>query len=91
MFFLLLFTLWQPQLRLLSWCVTVVVMSNDPSFLAAFAKASDSERLLLWETKLLVVTRLDMPLLRSLMQDYWSFSMMNAMFLTSKVEEAHER
>ncbi|XP_063875872.1 uncharacterized protein LOC135108640 isoform X2 [Scylla paramamosain] len=79
------------RLRLLSWCVTVVVMSNDPSFLAAFAEASDNERLLLWETRLLVITSLDMPLLRRLLQDYWSFSMMNAMFLTSKAEENHER
>ncbi|XP_050733479.1 uncharacterized protein LOC127007033 isoform X3 [Eriocheir sinensis] len=79
------------RLRLLSWCVTVVVVSDDPAFLAAFAEAADSGRLMVWETRLLVVTRLAKTQLSWLMQDYWTFSMMNTMFLISLPEYDDER
>ncbi|XP_050733482.1 uncharacterized protein LOC127007033 isoform X4 [Eriocheir sinensis] len=79
------------RLRLLSWCVTVVVVSDDPAFLAAFAEAGDSGRLMVWETRLLVVTRLAKTQLSWLMQDYWTFSMMNTMFLISIPEYDDER
>ena len=71
-------------MRILAWCLTVVVVSDDPAFLAAFAEASERGRLMVWETRLLVVTGLDVPKARVLLQDYWTFSMMNNMFLTSK-------
>ncbi|KAG7153933.1 Glutamate receptor-like 67, partial [Homarus americanus] len=48
-------------LRQVSWCVTVVVVSDDPAFLAAFAEWSLKGRLLVWPTRLLVVTRLPLP------------------------------
>ncbi|XP_063875820.1 uncharacterized protein LOC135108589 [Scylla paramamosain] len=71
-------------LRQSSWCVTVVVLSDDPIFLGAFAEASDKSRMLVWETRLIVVTRVTMPRLQTLLQDYWTFSMMNTMFLTQE-------
>ncbi|KAG7162429.1 Glutamate receptor ionotropic, kainate 4-like 5, partial [Homarus americanus] len=61
-----------------SWCVTVVVVSDDPAFLAAFAEWSLKGRLLVWSTRLLAVTRLTLPELRLLKN---SLSMMNAMMV----------
>nr|XP_045600082.1 probable glutamate receptor [Procambarus clarkii] len=46
------------NLRQVSWCVTVVVVSDDLTFLATFAQWSLKGRLLVWSTRLLVVTRL---------------------------------
>ncbi|XP_071532996.1 LOW QUALITY PROTEIN: probable glutamate receptor [Panulirus ornatus] len=72
-------------LRQLSWCVTVVVVSDDPAFLAAFAERSLKGRLLVWPTKLLAVTHLPLVELRDL---HSSFSMMNAMLIiVDKTEE----
>ncbi|XP_042224455.1 ionotropic receptor 93a-like [Homarus americanus] len=77
-------------MRVLSWCVTVVVVSDSPSFLATFAASSDSGRLLVWTTKMLVVTRVPLPELRHLLHHYWVFSMMNTMFLTL-ADASHDR
>ncbi|XP_071527416.1 probable glutamate receptor [Panulirus ornatus] len=66
------------RLRQLSWCVTVVVVSDDPAFLAAFADFSLNGRLLLWPTRLLVVTRLPLSELQDLHE---TISMTNAMLL----------
>ncbi|XP_071545449.1 glutamate receptor ionotropic, kainate 4-like [Panulirus ornatus] len=66
------------RLRQLSWCVTVVVVSDDPVFLAAFAQWSLKGRLLVWSTRLLALTRLSLSELRDL---HKTFSMMNAMYL----------
>ncbi|XP_071526984.1 probable glutamate receptor [Panulirus ornatus] len=66
------------RLRQLSWCMTVVVMSDDPAFLAAFAHWSHKDGVLLWSTKLLAVTRLSLPQLQDLKK---TFSMTNAMLL----------
>ncbi|XP_071540829.1 LOW QUALITY PROTEIN: probable glutamate receptor [Panulirus ornatus] len=66
------------RLRQVSGCVTLVVVSDDPAFLAASAEWSLKGRLLTWSNKLLAVTRQpyqDLPHL------YTSFSMMNAMLL----------
>nr|XP_045620069.1 probable glutamate receptor [Procambarus clarkii] len=46
------------RVRQVSWCVTVVVVSDDLAFLTAFAQLSLKGRLLVWSTRLLVVTRL---------------------------------
>ncbi|KAG7162342.1 Glutamate receptor-like 27, partial [Homarus americanus] len=54
------------RLRQVSWCVTVVVVSDDPAFLAAFAEWSLKGRLLVWSTRLLVVTRRPLPELHHL-------------------------
>ncbi|XP_050733861.1 glutamate receptor ionotropic, delta-2-like [Eriocheir sinensis] len=77
--------------RRLSWCVTVVVVSDDPVFLSAFAEAADSGRLMVWETRMLVVTRAAKPQIMNLMKNYWTFSMMNTMFLTPTSEYGDER
>ncbi|XP_069160497.1 uncharacterized protein [Procambarus clarkii] len=67
--------------RQVSWCVTVVVVSDDLAFLAAFAQWSLKDRLLVWSTRLLVVTSLPTPTMRELLFSYWTFSMMNAMMI----------
>ncbi|XP_071526999.1 probable glutamate receptor [Panulirus ornatus] len=69
------------RLRQLSWCVTVVVVSDDPAFLAAFAHWSLKGRLLVWSTRLLVLTRLPLQQLQKL---HRTVSMMNAMLLIIK-------
>ncbi|XP_071535584.1 glutamate receptor ionotropic, delta-1-like [Panulirus ornatus] len=70
------------RLRQVSWCVTVVVVSDDPAFLAAFAEWSLKGRLLVWSTRLLVVTRLSLMDMQEAFSTLWTFSMMNAMLLT---------
>ncbi|XP_071526970.1 LOW QUALITY PROTEIN: ionotropic receptor 21a-like [Panulirus ornatus] len=69
------------QVRLRSWCVSVVVVSYDPAFLTAFAESSLKGRLLVWATRLLVITSLTLPQLHALLPAYWTFSMMNTIFL----------
>ncbi|XP_071527029.1 ionotropic receptor 21a-like [Panulirus ornatus] len=69
------------RVRLGSWCVRVVVVSHDPAFLVAFAEFSLKGRLLVWATRLVVVTRLTLPQLYALLPAHWTFSMMNTIFL----------
>ncbi|XP_071533862.1 ionotropic receptor 21a-like [Panulirus ornatus] len=69
------------RVRQSSRCVTVVVVSDDPAFLATFAQFSLKGRLLGSSTRLLVVTRLPLPELRNLLISHWTFSMMNSVFL----------
>ncbi|XP_069188795.1 uncharacterized protein [Procambarus clarkii] len=69
------------RLRQVSWCVTVVVVSDDLAFLAAFAEWSLKGRLLVWATRLLAVTRLALPEVQDLLCSHWTFSMMNTMLL----------
>ncbi|XP_069939957.1 probable glutamate receptor [Cherax quadricarinatus] len=66
------------QLRQVSWCVTVVVVSDDSAFLADVTKWGVKGSLLAWSTKLLIVTRLPLPQLH---QIYSTFSMTNSMLL----------
>ncbi|XP_053643873.2 glutamate receptor 4-like [Cherax quadricarinatus] len=66
------------QVRQTSWCVTVMVVSDDSIFLAASAKWALKGRLLLWSTRFLAITRRP---LSDLCHLYTSFSMMNAMLL----------
>nr|XP_053632772.1 probable glutamate receptor [Cherax quadricarinatus] len=65
-------------LRQVSWCVTVVVVSDDTLFLTAFAEWSLKGRLQVWSTRFLVVTRLNLNQLQFL---HTTFSMTNSMFL----------
>lgn len=62
----------------MSWCVTVVVVSNDSVFLTAFAMASLTGRLLVWSTRLLIVSQLDLQELSGL---HRILSMSNAILL----------
>ncbi|XP_042233709.1 uncharacterized protein LOC121873896 [Homarus americanus] len=73
------------KLRQVSWCVTVVVVSDDPAFLATFAEWSLKGHLLVWSTRLLAVTHLPLPDLRYI---HRTFSRMNAMVVI--VEDAPE-
>lgn len=75
----------------MSRCMMVVVVSDSFAFLAAFAEAADSGSLMIWQTRLLVVTRLARPQIRDLMQNYWTFSMMNTMFLKPLSQYGDER
>ncbi|XP_042232877.1 uncharacterized protein LOC121873406, partial [Homarus americanus] len=68
------------QLRELSSHTIIVVISNDPAFLAAFNEWFLKTRLLVWSTRLLVVTRLPLPKLHHLQR---TFSKMNAMLVIS--------
>ncbi|XP_071545438.1 uncharacterized protein [Panulirus ornatus] len=75
------------EMRQLSWCVTVVVVSDDPVFLATFAQWSLKGRLLVWSTRLLVLTRLPLQQLQDLHE---VLSMTNAMLLiVEDVSEFH--
>ncbi|KAK3884234.1 hypothetical protein Pcinc_011510 [Petrolisthes cinctipes] len=69
------------QVRQRSWCSVVVVVSESRTFLATLANWSLKGRLLVWATRLLVVTRLTFPHLHSLLSSHWTFSMMNTIFL----------
>nr|XP_045600092.1 uncharacterized protein LOC123759277 [Procambarus clarkii] len=68
----------RPQLRQVSWCVTVVVVSDDLAFLATFARTSNNSRLLVPETRLLAITRQPLVQLEVVKE---TFSLKNAMFL----------
>ncbi|XP_037800843.1 uncharacterized protein LOC119595769 [Penaeus monodon] len=73
------------ELRLLSWCVTVLAVSEEPQFLVSVAEWAVRHRLLVWATRLLVLTRLPLEELKHIMVSHWTFSMMNSMVLN--VEE----
>ncbi|XP_037782037.1 uncharacterized protein LOC119578541 [Penaeus monodon] len=75
------------RIRKSSWCVSVVVLSDDPAFLASFAESSLRGRLLVWATRLLVVTRLPLQELRRLVSSSWTFSMMNAVVIHREDEK----
>ncbi|XP_063886360.1 ionotropic receptor 21a-like [Scylla paramamosain] len=64
----------------------VVVVSHDPDFLFTFAEQSLKGRLLVWTTKLVVVTRLPILQVQALLSAHWTFSMMNTVFLNIKGE-----
>nr|XP_045610236.1 probable glutamate receptor [Procambarus clarkii] len=66
------------KVRQVSWCVTVVVVSDDLAFLTAFAQWSFKGRLLVCSTRLLVVTRLPLHHLQVL---HGLLSMTNSMLL----------
>ncbi|XP_069182971.1 probable glutamate receptor [Procambarus clarkii] len=66
------------KVRQASWCVTVVVVSDDLAFLAAVAQWSLKSGLLVWSTRLLVVTRLPLHHLHVL---HNTFSITNSMLL----------
>ncbi|KAG7175830.1 Ionotropic receptor 93a-like 19 [Homarus americanus] len=77
------------KVRQKSWCVTVVVVSDDPAFLASFAQKSRSGRLLVWESRLMLVTRLlSLPQVNTLLQRHWTFSMMNTMLINLNKDSA---
>lgn len=67
-----------------SWCVGVVVVSRDEELLGNLAHEFRRGRLLLWGTRLVVVTQLDPPRLTHLLHTYWTFAMMNTLMLNNE-------
>ncbi|XP_042858036.1 uncharacterized protein LOC122244245 [Penaeus japonicus] len=67
------------RLRELSWCVSVVVVSDSPAFLTTFAVRSLESQFLVWSTRLLLVTHLGLQEVSHLHE---ALSMMNAMLMT---------
>ncbi|XP_047487061.1 ionotropic receptor 21a-like [Penaeus chinensis] len=76
------------QVRQRSWVVQVLVVSDDPAFLDAFARWSLRGRLLVWQTRLVVVTRLPKHDLQALLAKHWTLAMMNALVLNLADEAA---
>lgn len=54
------------QMRVMSLSVTVVVVSQNPAFLDAFAELSLKGRLQMWSTKLIIHTNLPFSVLQGL-------------------------
>ncbi|ROT67556.1 Variant Ionotropic Glutamate Receptor [Penaeus vannamei] len=79
------------QIQKASWRSTVVVASSDLLFLTVFAEAADEGRLVGSETRVLVVTSLALPEVRSLLGQSWVFSMCNAMLLNLPRDAADSR
>lgn len=69
----------------------VTVVSHDEDFLVDFAKWSLRGRLLVWATRLTVVTALTISELQTLLAAYWTFSMMNTVFVNNDGLTAHPR
>ncbi|XP_069169876.1 uncharacterized protein [Procambarus clarkii] len=76
------------RVRQVSWCVTVVVVSDDLAFLTAFAQLSLKGRLLVWSTRLLVVTRLPLHHLLVLRE---LLSVTNSMLLVVENDSKSQR
>lgn len=72
--------MWCPQVKRVSWCVAVVVVSDDPSFLTAWTELARSGGLLAWPTQLVALTGLPKDRLRHL---HSSFSHVNAVLIVS--------
>ena len=64
----------------MSWCVAVVVVSDDPSFLASWAELALESGLLAWSTRLVALTGLPPSALSDL---YLTFSFANAVLVAS--------
>nr|XP_053641801.1 probable glutamate receptor [Cherax quadricarinatus] len=73
-------------LRQQSWCIAVMVVSDDAAFLAAFAECSFQGRLLVWSNRLLALTRLSLPQLHQL---HGTFSQTNSVLLLVKDVARH--
>lgn len=70
----------------MSWDVCVVLVSEDPVFLTTFADLALRGRLLVWSTKLLLVTSVALQQLRAFLGAYWVFSMMNTVVVVLQNE-----
>ncbi|XP_042891363.1 uncharacterized protein LOC122265928 [Penaeus japonicus] len=79
------------KLVLSSWNAVAVVASADRGFLAAFAEAALRCRLLQWDTRLLLVTRLTPQDVRDLMRANWAFGMTNTMLLNTEERRGKRR
>ncbi|XP_063869652.1 probable glutamate receptor [Scylla paramamosain] len=73
------------EVQRVSWCVVVVVVSDDPSFLAAWTELARSGGLLAWPTQLVALTGLPKDRLRHL---HSSFSHVNAVLIVSDGDDS---
>ncbi|XP_042210298.1 uncharacterized protein LOC121858137 [Homarus americanus] len=76
------------QLRQMSSHTTIVLISDDPAFLAAFAEWSLKSRLLVWSTRLLAVTHLPLEKLHHLQR---AFSKINAVLAIINDDSTNHR
>ncbi|KAK4293315.1 hypothetical protein Pmani_033976 [Petrolisthes manimaculis] len=77
------------QVRVGSWCVSVVVVSRDVELLNSLAHEIREGRLLQWDTRLVVVTQLDLHTLTHLLHTHWTFAMMNTLMLNKENSSFH--
>ncbi|KAK4311837.1 hypothetical protein Pmani_016697 [Petrolisthes manimaculis] len=66
-----------------------VLVSVDPAFIALWAKVADEERLLVWRSKVLVVSRLPRPSLHPLLSTHWALANMNVMLVNAETHDDH--
>lgn len=69
------------QIRWWSGCVAVVTGSSDTNFLASLAEESSQGHLLVWPSRLVVITQLARHLVQTLLQQHWTMSMINSVLL----------
>lgn len=69
------------KLRQSLHCLIIVLVSENPEFFSLFGEVSATVRLLVWSTRLLVVTDLSFSELHGLFGSYRTFSRMNAMVI----------
>ncbi|XP_064107713.1 glutamate receptor ionotropic, delta-1-like [Macrobrachium nipponense] len=79
------------RVRQASTDVTLLVITDNDDFLTNFAEVCDDERLLVWSSRLLLVTNLDREKLDQHMERYWVFSMMNTMVLVLNYDSQYSR
>lgn len=70
------------QLRMMSWCTTVVVISDNSSFIASFSEISLKVHFLQPSTKIFVITHLPMKHLETVNYLHKLTSRMDAMIVT---------
>ncbi|KAK8400278.1 hypothetical protein O3P69_003172 [Scylla paramamosain] len=70
------------QMRMVSWCAMVILVTDNPIVLGTFAELSMKNQLLVSSTKLLAITQLPIRRLESIDYFHKVFSRMDAMILT---------
>ena len=68
------------QVRLNSQCLYVFLLSDDIEFLEQFGEASLNARLVVWETRFIILSDIDRTALKELMVSSWTYSHMNTIF-----------
>ena len=79
------------QVRQASWCVTVMVVSSSVDFLEVFGSHSLDGRLLVWTTKLLVLTTISRTKLKYLFSNSYTYTQMNAMVITERKHKTRRK
>ncbi|XP_076046185.1 glutamate receptor ionotropic, delta-1-like [Oratosquilla oratoria] len=69
------------KLRQSLQCLTVVVVSEDVGFLEWLAEAIQEGRLVVWTTRLIVLTNLQQDDMWQVLAGHWTYSMMSSIFI----------